>query len=45
MNNSSMEPEDQEMLRISDLYRKKLICTGPKGGRYCLSAGGKKKYM
>lgn len=24
MNNSSMEPEDQEMLRISDLYRKKL---------------------
>lgn len=21
------------------------ICTGPKGGRYCLSAGGKKKYL
>lgn len=21
------------------------ICTGPKGGRYCFSAGGKKKYL
>lgn len=25
--------------------RDQRICTGPKGGRYCYSAGGKKKYL